>query len=171
MPTSRPKLLMIVLIVAGFLLVPKLVLAHHNHQVLTNYDYLIAVTGVVTKHEFINPHALIHVTATDENGNTEEWVGYGGTPGMESRLGYSNHMFKIGEEKITMYGFPNKDGRKILIYGKIVRANGEEIPIYQTNKNDLDAFMALHNVQSFKDIPESLKRYIGGKPFQANDDK
>jgi hypothetical protein len=153
------------------LLIPGVLSAHHNHQVMANYDKLVAVTGVVTQHEFINPHCVIHVTATDKDGTTEEWQGYGGTPGMEERLGYSAHMFKLGEEKITMYGFPNKDGRKFMIYVKMVRANGEEIPVYQTMKNDLDAFMAEHKVESFKDMPESDKRFIGGPAFQANDDK
>jgi hypothetical protein len=150
---------------------PALVSAHHAHQVVANYDALLAVTGVVTKHEFINPHALIHVEATDKNGNKEEWVGYGGTPSMESRLGYSPHMFKVGEERITMYGFPNKDGKKLMLYVKMVRANGQDIPIYQTMKNDLDAFMREHSAKTFKEIPESIKKYIGGQAFQASVDK
>ena len=159
------------LVAISLLLSPQFLPAHHNHQVMANYDYLLGVTGVVSQHEFINPHAIIHVVATDKDGNKEEWVGYGGTPGMEERLGYSSHMFKIGEEKITMYGFPNKDGRKMMIYVKLVRSNGEDIPVYQTMKNDLDAFMADHSAPTFKALPDSLKRYIGGPPFLANDDK
>ena len=146
-------------------------LAHHAHQVVADYNALLGVTGVVTKHEFINPHALIHVEVTEKDGNKQEWVGYGGTPSMESRLGYSPHMFKVGEERITIYGFPNKDGKKLMIYVKMVRANGEDIPIYQTMKNDLDAFMREHNAKTFKDIPESAKRYIGGQPYKAIVDK
>jgi hypothetical protein len=167
----KSKVIVLLSLAVGLLVVPRLSLAHHNHQVLANYDYLLGVTGVVTGHEFINPHALIHVTATDDKGNQEEWVGYGGTPGMEARLGYSGHMFKLGEEKITMYGFPNKDGKRLLIYVKMVRSNGEEIPIYQTMKNDLDAFMGLHNLHTFKEMPESLKRYVGGQPYRSNDDR
>jgi hypothetical protein len=152
-------------------IVPGLLWAHHAHQVVADYDALLGVTGVVTRHEFINPHALIHVETTDKNGNPQEWVGYGGTPGMESRLGYSAHMFKVGEERVTMYGFPNKDGKKFLIYVKLVRSTGEDVPIYQTMKNDLDAFMRLHNAKTFKEISEKDKRYIGGKPYQATVDK
>ena len=168
---NRSKVAVALSVVASLLIVPGLLLAHHNHQALANYNYLLGVTGVVTEHEFVNPHAIIHVVATDEHGNRQEWLGYGGTPGMEARLGYSAHMFKLGEEKITMYGFPNKDGRNIMIYTKLVRANGEDLQIYQTLKNDMDAFLALHNANTFKDLPESTKRYIGGQPFQATDDK
>ena len=150
---------------------PAVLLSHHAHQVIADYNAVLGVTGVVIKHEFINPHALIHVEVTDKDGNKQEWIGYGGTPSMESRLGYNAHMFKIGEEKITMYGFPNKDGKKFMLYVKMVRANGEDIPIYQTMKNDLDAFMKQHNAKTFKEIPESAKRYLGAQPFKATVDK
>src|ERR1700687_1139454 len=149
--TAKSEVVVVFSVIAVLLLVPGLSLAHHNHQVQANYSALFSVTGVVTEHEFINPHTVVHVTATDEKGNREEWAGYGSSPTTESRLGYSNHMFKIGDERITMYGFPNRDGRKVMIYVKMVRANGEDIPIYQTEKNDLDAFMQLHNVENFKD--------------------
>lgn len=169
---AKSKVVVAVLLVfVGLLLVPRLLLAHHNHQVMANYTTLLGVTGVVTQHEFINPHSVIHVVATDENGNKQEWLGYGSSPTIESRLGYSAHMFKEGEERITMYGFPNKDGQNMMIFVKLVRANGEDIPIYQTEKNDLDAFMAAHDAHTFKELPEATKRYIGGAPYQATDDK
>jgi Family of unknown function (DUF6152) len=169
--TAKSKVAVVFSMVVGLLLLPGLLLAHHNHQVMANYDKLLGVTGVVTEHEFINPHTVIHVTATDENGNKVEWAGYGSSPTIESRMGYSAHMFKIGEEKITMYGFPNKDGRNFMVFVKLVRANGEDIPIYQTEKNDLDAFMKIHNADTFKELSESVKRYVGGQPYQATDDK
>ena len=169
--TTKSKVAVIFSVVVGLLLVPGLLLAHHNHQVMANYAALFGVTGVVTEHEFINPHTVIHVTATDEKGNRVEWAGYGSSPTIESRMGYSAHMFKIGEERITMYGFPNKDGRNILLRMKVVRSNGEDLPMYQTQKNDMDAFLKLHNANTFKELPESVKRYIGGQPYQATDDK
>ncbi len=159
------------LVIFGLVVIPSLLLAHHNHQVQANYNKLFAVTGVVTQHEFVNPHTVIHVTATDEKGSKVEWAGYGSSPTIESRLGYSAHMFKIGEEKITMYGFPNRDGKNVMIYVKLVRANGENIPIYQTEKNDLDAFMSLNKAATFKELTEDKKVYVGGKSFQATVDK
>ncbi len=165
------RLILIACAAVGLLVSPTLLSAHHNHQVMANYAKLFAVTGVVTDHEFINPHTIIHVTATDGSGQRVEWAGYGSSPTTESRMGYSAHMFKVGEERITMYGFPNKDGRNFMVYVKLVRSNGEDIPIYQTEKNDLDAFMNLHGAHAFKELPESLKQYIGGPAYQATDDK
>ncbi len=161
----------IVTLTVGAMLAAGALFAHHAHQVMANYDYVLGVTGVVTRHEFVNPHALIEVTATDEKGNIQVWVGYGGTPGMESRLGYSSRMFKLGEERITMYGFRNKDGRNFMIYTKLVRANGEDLPIYQTLRNDMLTFQRRYGAKNFKELPTDSKRYIGGAPYQATVDK
>ena|ERR1700733_11653539 len=166
---TKSKIGFVLSVVVVLLLVPRLLLAHHNHQVITNYDYLVAVTGVVTQHVFTNPHAQIHVTATDDHGGTEEWIGFGANPGMETRIGYSAHMFNVGTERITMYGFAQKDGRKIMVYRKLVRANGEDIPIYQTGEADMSAFLEQHNLNSFKEIPSTLIHCVGGQPYKASD--
>jgi hypothetical protein len=154
-----------VLAIGGLFLIGGGLYAHHSHQFTQDYSKVVAVTGIVTGHDFVNPHCLIHVTATDKNGNQVEWAGYGGTPAMEKRLGYSSQMFKIGEERITMYGFPNKDGRKFMIYTALVRANGQAIPIYQTLKHDMDAFLKLQNVRSLKELPATSRVDIGGNPY------
>jgi hypothetical protein len=136
-------------------------IAHHNHVAMANYEALLTIHGVVIKHELINPHSVITVEARDDKGNVQEWVGYGGTPGMERRLGYSTKMFKVGEERISMSGFPNKNGQKIMIYVRMQRENGEEIPIYQTLKNDLAGFLARYGFASADDLPPNLHRHIG----------
>ncbi len=90
---------------------------------------------------------------------------------MMQRMGYSGRMFKIGEDRVTVCGFPHKDGRHIMTYDKLVRANGDQLQIYQTDQHDVDAFFEANHVQSFKELPESLKIYVGGQAYRANDDK
>lgn len=158
------------LTLATCVLVSSLAYAHHAHQATADYSKLLGVTGVVTRFNFTNPHITIYVQATNPDGTTEEWVGYGSSPAHEVRLGNSASMFKIGEDKITMYGFPNRDGRKFMIWVRKVRSTGADVPVYQTEVNDLLAFLKTKNVKAFNDLPESEKRYIGGKPFQAKND-
>jgi hypothetical protein len=152
------------------LLVSGLAYAHHAHQATADYAKLVGVTGVVTRFNFTNPHITVYVQATNPDGTTEEWVGYGSSPAHEVRLGNGASMFKIGQDKITMYGFANRDGRKFMIWVRKVRESGADVPIYQTEVNDLLAFMKTKHVMSFNAIPESDKRYVGGKPFQAKND-
>jgi hypothetical protein len=159
-----------IFVLAICLLVSGLAYAHHAHQATADYSKIVGVTGVVTKFNFTNPHITVYVQATNPDGSTEEWVGYGSSPAHEVRLGNNAGMFKIGQDRITMWGFANRDGRKFMIWVRKVRENGADVPVYQTEVNDLLAFMKTKNVKTFNGIPESDKRFVGGKPFQAKSD-
>jgi hypothetical protein len=101
--------------------------AHHS-QAVYDEDKLVTITGVVTKFEWINPHILIHVEVRDDKGNTDDWVAFSGSPSMQVReAGWNSEEFKAGET-VTIKGFPQKDGRKIMLGAKHYRANGEELP-------------------------------------------
>jgi hypothetical protein len=115
------------LLLACLLAVPAPVFAHHS-QAVYDEDKLVTITGVVTKFEWINPHVIVHLEVKDDKGNTDEWVAFSGSPSMQLReAGWNSEEFKSGET-VTIKGFPQKDGRKIILGAKHYRANGEEIP-------------------------------------------
>jgi hypothetical protein len=102
-------------------------LAHHS-QAVYDEDNLVTIKGTVTKFEWINPHILLHVEVKDDKGNVDEWICFSGSPAMQSReAGWNSQEFKPGEE-VTVQGFPQKDGRKIMLGAKHFRANGEVVP-------------------------------------------
>jgi len=101
-------------------------LAHHS-QAVYDEEKLLTITGVVTKFEWINPHVVVHLEVKDDKGNTDEWVAFSGSPSMQLReAGWNSEQFKPGET-LTIKGFPQKDGRKIMLGAKHIRANGDEI--------------------------------------------
>jgi len=103
------------------------IFAHHS-QAVYDEDHLVKIKGMVTRFKWVNPHILVHLEVKDEKGSTEEWVAFSGSPAMQSReAGWTSEEFKPGEE-LTISGFPQKDGRKIMLGAKHTRANGEEIP-------------------------------------------
>ena len=108
----------------GFLTVGT-VFAHHSNAVF-DHEHMTILTGTVIRHEFINPHDLLHLSVTDENGKVSEWIVTGGPPAEMRRIGWTANMFKVGEE-LTVYGEAYRDGRPIMIRMRIVRANGEEV--------------------------------------------
>jgi hypothetical protein len=111
---------------AGMLMVSAPLFAHHS-QAVYDEDRLVTIKGTVTKFEWANPHILIHLEVKDDKGNVDEWIAFSGSPAMQSReAGWNSEEFKPGEE-ITIQGFPQKDGRKIMLGAKHTRANGEEI--------------------------------------------
>jgi hypothetical protein len=110
----------------SFLFVSNPLLAHHS-QAVYDEEKLVTITGVVTKFEWINPHVVVHLEVKDDKGNTDEWVAFSGSPAMQLReAGWNSEQFKPGET-VTIKGFPQKDGRKIMLGAKHIRANGEEV--------------------------------------------
>jgi hypothetical protein len=121
------RVLAVLSVMAGLILSAGPTFAHHS-QAVYDEDRLVTIKGTVTKFEWINPHILVRLEVKDDKGNAEEWVAFSGSPAMQSReAGWTSEQFRPGEE-ITIQGFPQKDGRKIMLGAKHFRANGEEIP-------------------------------------------
>jgi|SRR5580704_13088188 hypothetical protein len=115
-----------VFIAASFLCVSAPSSAHHS-QAVYDENKLLTITGVVTKFEWSNPHVIVHLEVKDDKGSTDEWIAFSGSPSMQLReAGWNSEEFKPGET-VTIKGFPQKDGRKIMLGAKHFRANGEEV--------------------------------------------
>jgi hypothetical protein len=107
---------------AGLLLFSGPVLAHHGRS---NYDVTgtATVKGTVTEFEWVNPHALIHLDVTGENGTVEKWIAETNSPNTLSRQGWSKTTVKIGDE-ITLVGHRVKGGGNYINFSKITFADG-----------------------------------------------
>lgn len=105
-----------------FLLFSGPVLAHHGRS---NYDVTgtATVKGIVTEFEWVNPHALIHLDVTGENGNVEKWIAETNSPNTLSRQGWSRNTVKTGDE-ITLVGHRVKGGGNYINFSKITFADG-----------------------------------------------
>ena len=98
------------------------VLAHHGRS---NYDVTSSATvkGTVTEFEWVNPHALIHLDVTGENGAVEKWIAETNSPNTLSRQGWSKTTVKVGDE-ITLVGHRVKGGGNYINFSKITFADG-----------------------------------------------
>lgn len=93
-------------------------LAHHAFSAEFDANAPVSLRGPVTKIEWINPHAWIHMEHKAANGKTELWMIEGGTPNTLQRNGITRDSIKIGTV-IVVSGYRAKDGR--------MRANGRDI--------------------------------------------
>ena len=109
----------------GLLIVCVPVLAHHGRS---NYDVSSTATvkGVVTEFEWINPHALIHLDATDETGKVEKWIAETNSPNILNRQGWTKNTVKPGDQ-ITLVGHRVKGGASYINFSKIIFADGHEL--------------------------------------------
>jgi len=79
----------------------------------------VLLKGPVTKVEWVNPHAWIHVEVTKPDGTKEEWMVEGGTPNTLLRRGITRESLKVGTV-LVIDGYQARDH-------SLLRANGRNV--------------------------------------------
>jgi hypothetical protein len=95
-------------------------MAHHAFSAEFDANKPIQLTGTVTKMEWINPHAWIHIDVKKPDGTVEKWMIEGGTPNTLLRRGFTKNSLAIGTE-IKVDGYQAKDGS--------MRGNGRDLTL------------------------------------------
>ena len=116
----------VVLAVGGLVLAAVPVVAHHAFSSEFDAERPIRLEGTVTKMEWINPHAWIHLRASKPDGTTEAWMVEGGTPNTLFRRGLTRDSLAIGTE-IVVEGYQSKDGAGAGTDESPLKANGRNI--------------------------------------------
>jgi len=106
----RPKLSVAVAGVVPLLMVAAApARAHHAFAAEFDADRPIHLEGKVTKMEWINPHAWVHIEVEKPDGAVEKWMIEGGTPNTLLRRGFTKNSLLPGT-KIVVEGYQAKDG-------------------------------------------------------------
>jgi Family of unknown function (DUF6152) len=79
----------------------------------------VLLKGPVTKVEWVNPHAWIHLEVTKPDGTKEEWMVEGGTPNTLLRRGVTRESLKVGTV-LVIDGYQARDH-------SLLRANGRNV--------------------------------------------
>ena len=96
------------------------VIAHHSFAAEFDAKKPVKLRGTVTKMEWINPHAWIHVDVKKPDGSVEAWMIEAGTPNTLLRRGLTKNSLLPGTE-IKVDGYQSKDGS--------LRANGRDLTL------------------------------------------
>jgi hypothetical protein len=115
---QAPTKLAAMIAVAGLFLNAAPVFAHHAFSAEFDAKKPVKLRGTVTKMEWINPHAWIHVDVKDTDGKVTSWMVEAGTPNTLFRRGFSKNSLAVGTE-ILVDGYQSKDGSN--------RANGRDV--------------------------------------------
>ena len=92
--------------------------AHHAFAAEFDATKPVKLRGKITKMEWINPHAWMHLEVTDEDGNVENWMIEAGPPGALVRRGWTKNSVRPGTE-VLVEGYQATDGA--------LRANGRDV--------------------------------------------
>lgn len=82
--------------------------AHHAFAAEFDGNAPVLLRGSVTKVQWINPHAWVHVAVPKAGGGTVVWMVEGGTPNTLLRSGLTRDSLKLGTALIVR-GYQSKD--------------------------------------------------------------
>jgi len=83
----------------------------------------VTLKGTVKQWVYSNPHCLLSLDVTDENGQVVVWIAEGQAPNVIFPVGYRKDTFKVGEQ-VTITVEPVKNGRPMGRILQTVLADG-----------------------------------------------
>lgn len=123
--------------------------AHHAFAAEFDGKSPVLLRGKVTRVEWINPHAWVHIAAVQPNGTTTAWMVEGGTPNTLLRSGIDRNSLKPGTE-IIVRGYQSKDK----LCRPACKANGRDVTFPDGRK----LFMGSSGTGAPKDGADATER-------------
>ena len=99
---------------------------HHSFATQYDADQPVTLTGVVTKVEWMNPHARFYVDVEDESGNVVNWNLELASPNVLTRNGWSRNSLKEGDA-VTVEGSRARSGAHMANARTVKLADGRQV--------------------------------------------
>ena len=100
--------------------------AHHSFDAEYDGNKTIVLMGVVTKVEWMNPHARFYVDVKENDGSVTNWNLELGSPASLIRRGWTRKSLKVGDQ-ITIKASLAKDGSKMANARSVTLADGKSV--------------------------------------------
>jgi len=100
--------------------------AHHAFAAEFDGSKPVKLTGTVTKMDWINPHAWLHMDVKASDGKVVAWMIEGGAPNALLRRGWNRRSVPPGTV-VTVEGFRAKDGSTRASGGAVTLPDGTKL--------------------------------------------
>ncbi len=114
------------ILVLGLFIAALPLFAHHGRGNTYNSNEIVTLEGTVTELAWRNPHVVLYIDVTDENGEVANW-------GLESmnvsslaRRGFSRNTLRAGQD-VTVKLNPAYSGAPRGVIRTIIMADGTEV--------------------------------------------
>jgi hypothetical protein len=119
----RSRLVVFALAVGLLMSVP--LVAHHGSAAF-DIGKRVTLKGTVKEWTYLNPHCLLTLVVTGDDGRVVQWVAETQAPNVVFPAGYRKDSFKPGDQ-VTILLEPVKNGRPIGRILQAVLANGKSL--------------------------------------------
>jgi len=100
--------------------------AHHSFVTQYDADAPVTLKGIVTKVEWMNPHARFYIDVEDEDGQVVNWNLELASPNVLSRNGWTRHALKEGDA-VTVEGSRARSGANMANARSVTLADGKQV--------------------------------------------
>ena len=103
-----------------------------HHSVASEYDFNkpVALTGILMRAEFINPHCIFGLEVTNADGSKTEWIFQAGPAGnVRKSMGFAKPSEMVGKT-YTIDGFATKNGKPGAYIRDIKMPDGKVITMW-----------------------------------------
>ena len=109
--------------------------AHHAFAAEFDIKKPVKLQGTVTKMEWINPHAWIHIDVKGADGKITSWMIEGGSPNILLRRGFSKQSLEEGTV-VIVEGYQAKNGENRANGSNITFTDGKRLFLGGSNPNE-----------------------------------
>jgi hypothetical protein len=102
------------------------VMAHHSFAAEFDRSNTVDLKGVVTRIDWINPHAFVFLDVTDDGGNVTAWEVELSSPNGLIRRGWNRNSLKVGET-VSLTGYRAKNGANVVSAGRVMLTDGRQV--------------------------------------------
>ena len=122
----KPRLVIVLALFVG-LVIPLPLFAHHGSAAFDT-GKKVTLKGTVREWVYSNPHCLLRLDVTGEDGQVVQWVAEGQAPNVVFPAGYRKDTFKFGDQ-VTVTVEPVKNGRPLGRILQVVLPDGRTLGV------------------------------------------